>query len=240
MKFRLSIAVAIAVFAASMFASPALAQMSRINISGPIAQTRISSGFGVRRGFPRARSGFGHINRSRFFPGSFLYPPYFYSPYFSSPYFYPDYDYQEYEPIETQASPPQVITVQPPPAPAPAATPVESLVLENHGGQWVRVSNLGQPSALAQSTGLDTARAAAPTRLPPTVLVFCDGHTEEVERYMIQGDVIFTGSNYWTTGSWTKKVPIPALDIPATVKLNGERGVKFSLPSGPNEVMIRP
>src|SRR5215831_2001727 len=240
MKFRLSIAVAIAVFAAAMFASPALAQMSRINISGPIAQTRISSGFGVRRGFPRARIGFGHINRSQFFPGSFLYPPYFYSPYFSSPYFYPDYDYQEYEPIETQASPPQVITVQPPPAPAPAATPVESLVLENHGGQWVRVSNLGQPSALAQSTGLDTARAAAPTRLPPTVLVFCNGHTEEVERYMIQGDVIFVGSNYWTTGSWTKKVPIPALDIPATVKLNEERGVKFSLPSGPNEVMIRP
>src|SRR5262249_15523667 len=76
MKFRLSIAVAIAVFAAAMFASPVLAQMSRINISGPIAQTRISSGFGVRRVFPRARIGFGHINRSQFFPGSFLYPPY--------------------------------------------------------------------------------------------------------------------------------------------------------------------
>src|SRR5262245_26182752 len=165
MKFRLSIPVAIAVLAAPMFASPALAQMSRINISGPIAQTRISSG--VRRGFPRARIGFGHINRSQFFPGSFLYPSYFYSPYF-----YPDYDYQEYEPIETQASPPQVITVQPPPTPAPAATPVESLVLENHGGQWVRISNFGQPSAPAQSTRLDTARAA-PTRLPPTVLVFC-------------------------------------------------------------------
>src|SRR5262245_12581953 len=242
MKFRLSIGVAVAVFAAAMFASPALAQMLRVDISGRIAQARISSGFGVGRGIPRTIIGFGHINRSQFFPASFLYPPYFYPPYFSSPYFYPDYDYQEYEPNEMQASPPQVITVQPPPAPAPppAATPVESLVLENHGGQWVRVSNLGQPSGLAQSTGLDTARAATPTRLPPTVLVFCDGHTEEVERYMIQGDVIFTGSNYWTTGSWTKKVPIPALDIPATVKLNEERGVKFSLPSGPNEVMIRP
>jgi hypothetical protein len=30
------------------------------------------------------------------------------------------------------------------------------------------------------------------------------------------------------------------LDVPATLKLNQERGAKFSLPSGPNEVMIRP
>jgi len=29
------------------------------------------------------------------------------------------------------------------------------------------------------------------------------------------------------------------LDIPASLKLNNERGAKFSLPSGPNEIVVR-
>jgi hypothetical protein len=238
MNFRFTLPATIVVFVATVFVSEAAAQMRRMGVSAPFGQARISSRFGPRAGFPRARIGFGGFNRGQFFPGSLLYP-YFYPPYFY-PGYYPDYDYEEYQQNETQASPPQVITVQPAPspAPAPAASPVQSLVLENQGGQWVRISNFGQPSALAPPTGPDSARAAA--KLPPTVLVFRDGHNEEVERYMIQGDVIFIGANYWSTGSWTKKVPIGALDIPATVRLNEERGGKFSLPSGPNEVMLRP
>jgi len=235
MKFRFLIAVSIVVFAAAVFASEASAQIRRMGVSVPFRQARISSRFGPRAGFQRARIGFGFggFNRGQFFPGSLLYP-YFYPPYFYPPYF-PDYDYEEYQQNETQASPPQVITVQPAPAPvpAPAPSPVQSLVLENQGGQWVRISNFSQSVALAPP-------AAPPARLPPTVLVFRDGHNEEVERYMIQGNVIFIGANYWSTGSWTKKVPIASLDIPATVKLNEERGGKFSLPSGPNEVMLRP
>ena len=235
MKVRFPIAVRIVVFAAAVFASEAPAQMRRMGVSAPFGQARISSRFGPRAGFQRARIGFGFggFNRGQFFPGSLLYP-YFYPPYFYPPYF-PDYDYEEYQQNETQASPPQVITVQPAPAPAPAPapSPVQSLVLENQGGQWVRISNFSQPVALAPPV-------APPARLPPTVLVFRDGHNEEVERYMIQGNVIFIGANYWSTGSWTKKVPIASLDIPATVKLNEERGGKFSLPSRPNEVMLRP
>jgi len=241
MKFRFLIAISIVVFAATVFVSEATAQMGRMGVSARFGQARIASRFGPRAGFPRARIGFGFggFNRGQFFPGSLLYP-YLYQPYFYPPY-YPDYDYGEYEQNETQASPPQVITVQPAPAPAPAPSPVQSLVLENQGGQWVRISNFGQPPALALPTGPDSARAGAPpAKLPPTVLVFRDGQNEEVERYMIQGNVIFIGANYWNTGSWIKKVPIAALDIPATVKLNEERGGKFSLPSGPNEVMLRP
>src|SRR5262249_21775349 len=193
-----------------------------IGVSAPCGQHRFSWCFGPRACSPLAKIvfGFGVFTRGQVFPGSLLYP-YFYPPYFYPPY-YPDYDNEEYQQNETQVSPPQVITVQPAPAPAPAPSPVQSLVLENQGGQWVRISNFSQPVALAPP-------AAPPARLPPTVLVFRDGHNEEVERYMIQGNVIFIGANYWSTGSWTKKVPIAALDIPATVKLNEERGGKFSL-----------
>src|SRR5215831_11091430 len=155
MKLRVTISLAVVVFAATGFVLPAAAQRGGVGISAPFAQGRSSSRFGPRTGFARTRLGFGRFNRGQFFPGSLAYP------YFYPPYFYPDYNYQdEYPPIETQASPPQVITVQPTPAPAPAASPVESLVLENHGGQWVRISNFA--SALAQPTQPDSGRAPAP------------------------------------------------------------------------------
>jgi len=231
MKRSIVVALAIIVFAAAVSVSPGMAQVGRTGVSGRFAQARIAPRVGPRTGFSRARIGFGRFNHA-FFPGSSFYP-YFYPPY------YPDYSYEEYQPIQDQAPPPEVITVQPTPAPTPAASPVESLVLENQGGQWVRISNLRQPAAPVPPRP-DSQKAAPPAQLPPAVLVFCDGHREEVEKYMIKGDFIFTGANYWTTGSWTRKVAIAALDIPATVKLNEERGAKFSLPSGPNEVMIRP
>jgi hypothetical protein len=56
---------------------------------------------------------------------------------------------------------------------------------------------------------------------------------------MIQGDILYTNTDRWTTGSWTQKIPLADLDIPASLKLNKDRGTKFNLPSGPNEVMIR-
>jgi hypothetical protein len=82
--------------------------------------------------------------------------------------------------------------------------------------------------------------AEPPRELPPTVLVFRDGHEEEVKSYTIIDKTLYTSANYWTSGSWTRKIEIANLDVPATLKLNQERGSKFSLPSGPQEVVIRP
>jgi hypothetical protein len=83
--------------------------------------------------------------------------------------------------------------------------------------------------------------AAQPSQeLPPAVLVFRDGRQEEVKRYMIMGTVIYTRADYWSTGSWTRKIAIADLDVPATLRLNQGRGAKFGLPSGPDEVVVRP
>ena len=234
MNPRLTISVAIFVLTTTVFVSPGLAQIRGMGGFAPAARARVASRFGTGIGFGRPYNG-------HFFPGSVLLPPYF----------YPAYDDDEYQPIPAQAPPPQII-VPPAPSPVPVATPVESLVLENRGGQWVRISNYSQwlvpaqstlpespPVSNLQSAPAGTREVAPPAKLPPTVLVFCDGHIEEVERYMIRGDVIFVNANYWSTGSWTRKVPVAALDVPATLKLNEERGGKFTLPSGPNEVIIR-
>ena len=42
------------------------------------------------------------------------------------------------------------------------------------------------------------------------------------------------------SGSWTRKIQIADSDVPATLKLNQERGLKFVLPASPNEVVMRP
>ena len=85
-----------------------------------------------------------------------------------------------------------------------------------------------------------THAAKPPTELPPAVLVFRDGHQEEIGKYMITGATIYVSTDYWTSGSWTRKVQIAELDVPATLKLNQERGANFRLPSGPEEVIVRP
>jgi hypothetical protein len=130
------------------------------------------------------------------------------------------------------------------------------MVLELRGDHWVRLTSYGEstqlggtgerastatsapnlPAAKAQRT----ATTEVPNELPRAALVFRDGHTEEVRKYVIVGSTVYTAADYWTTGSWSRKIPIADLDVPATLKLNQQRGTNFRLPSGPTEVMMRP
>src|SRR5215469_588826 len=146
------------------------------------------------------------------------------------------YDSEPYEypppPPEPQAEP------QPRPAVVEADRPLPSpLLLELHGDQWVEVSSFRSPAAEPQQLPSGNQK---PNPLPPAVLVFRDGHTEEVSSYSIIGPVIYTKADYWASGKWTRKIQIADLDLPATLKQNQERGVKFELPSSPDEVMLRP
>jgi hypothetical protein len=116
---------------------------------------------------------------------------------------------------------------------------IQPIVLERHGDQWISVTN-GSPSpGPSRSAEPEPAlRAARP--LPPAVLVFRDGHEEEFTSYTIIGGTLYAKTNYWDSGTWTRVIQIANLDVPATLKLNAERGSNFRLPSGPQEIMIRP
>lgn len=176
---------------------------------------------------------------------------------FPYPYFYPDSDAgNDFQP----AAQPQVIVVPastpaPPPAP-PAAR--ESLLIEWQGDHFVRTtmsakaasggqtmpdysekSALSSPAAGRSAPGSKDAAQKA-RELPPAVLVFHDGRREEVSEYTIMSGTIYSKADYWTTGSWTRKIQIADLDVPATLRLNQERGVKFVLPASANEVVVRP
>jgi hypothetical protein len=178
------------------------------------------------------------------FPGSFYWP-----------YFYPDYDYDygyDSEPQIVETPPPQII--QQVAQPAPLAPAPDSVVIELQGDHWVRVTNYGQSQTDGPSSQPEPGRAPnsqvavprrtqapePPTDVPAAVLVFRDGHREEIGKYVVVGSTLYASADYWSSGSWTRKVQLSALDVPATLKLNEERDAKFSLPSGPNEVMVRP
>jgi hypothetical protein len=171
------------------------------------------------------------------------------------PYFYSDSDYDSREASQQ----PQVVVVQasaplpPPPPPAPR----ESLLIEWQGDHFVRTTSakdsagaqiatdyaekFAVPSSPAIRSGPGQKNTAQPPRdLPPAVLVFRDGHKDEVSEYTIMSGTIYSKTDYWTTGSWTRKIQVADLDVPATLKLNRERGLKFVLPGSPNEVVTRP
>jgi hypothetical protein len=156
--------------------------------------------------------------------------PYFYG----APYFYSDYN--SYEP-EYPAPPPT-----PQPAPVVQAKPEplpDAVLLELRGNQWVKVTNFGEASAQTLGTAA-TAPAPPQKEMPPAVLIYRDGHSEEVSSYSIIGKVMYTKADYWSSGAWTRTIQIADLDVPATLQQNQRRGVKFDLPSGPDEVIIRP
>jgi hypothetical protein len=60
---------------------------------------------------------------------------------------------------------------------------------------------------------------------PATALVFRDQHVEEVHNYAIAG-----GTLWVLNDASAKKIPLAQLDIPATVKVNDDRGVEFQVP----------
>jgi hypothetical protein len=126
--------------------------------------------------------------------------------------------------------------------PAPSQPP---LMIELRGGQYVRVSSTANPSGGDAERMLVASNAGAPLTAPatsalPTVFVFRDGHHEESSDYSIYGGVIYTRTEYWTDGAWTKQIPISALNVAESRKINEDRGVKFTLPGAPNEVVTRP
>lgn len=184
--------------------------------SGTRTTVRISGG-GFNRGFHSRRFG-----RSGFYGYGYGWP----------------YGYSEYDGYE------EVPVVPPQPAAAPAPTvqfkeePVASpALLELQGGQWVQVRSFITGTASAEK---GFASQSASNEVAPAVLIYRDGRSEEVSSYSIIGDTIYTKADYYASGSWERKIQIADLDIPATLKQNRDRGVKFELPSGPNEVMLRP
>jgi len=144
-------------------------------------------------------------------------------------------------------------------APANSQPSSGPLMIELQNGRYVRVnSHAADGEALPLS-----ASAAAPKKssghlirpdstpppmiasatapdLPPAVLIFHDGHREEVRDYTIADGTLYARGDYYTDGYWNKKIDLASLNVPQTLQANADRNIKFVLPSSPNEVITRP
>ena len=90
--------------------------------------------------------------------------------------------------------------------------------------QWLAEQD---QDAYAQGTGSPGRPAAShqARQEPATVLVYRDGHERQIENYAI------VASTLWNfMGTRTEKIPLDDLDIPATIRVNEQRGVDFQLP----------
>jgi hypothetical protein len=172
--------------------------------------------------------------------------------YYGDPYSLADY------PTESAATwpPPQIVFVQPVPSvQTQPETKAEPLLIELRGDHYVRIggvfpqhenaaprddSSAATPQVSPLAAKVEAPARARTTPLLPATLIYRDGHSEQVQDYAIFGGTIYARGDYWQNGYWTKPIQLSALNIPATLQTNQEQGVKFVLPSGPNEVVTRP
>ncbi|MFZ1916213.1 MAG: hypothetical protein WAU58_01475 [Terriglobales bacterium] len=169
-------------------------------------------------------------------------------------YFYGDYSSEQQAP----ESAPQFVMMPPPIAadipPQPKASP---LLIELEGDHYVRYGGsvrrpetgetpavpVREPRASSDPTRSSARQteAVSSASLAPTVLIYRDGHREQIPDYAIVGRVLYTHSvNNAQPGYGMRSIEVSALDIQATVAANRENGVNFVVPSGPNEVVTRP
>jgi hypothetical protein len=197
---------------------------------------------GARFASGPAFSGTGFGPSQRF--GYGFYPRAFYPLAFGDP-FYADLLSQGY-PVASQ---PPMIFMQVPAAasesaPMQASSQVQPLMIELQGDRYVRIGadETAGAEMIEQEPRPEESGNSVPTaaELPPAVLVFRDGHREEVSDYTIADGALYTRANYYTDGSWTRKIELSSLNLAETAESNQSRGVPFRLPSAPNEVIVRP
>jgi hypothetical protein len=136
----------------------------------------------------------------------------------------------------------------------------QPLMIELQNGRYVRVNSIaadGDALPLAPNPAQAAKTSSRPTRLtpsqppliataspaqslPPAVLIFRDGHREEVGDYTIADGFLYARGDYYTDGYWNKKIDLSTLNLNQTLQANADRSVKFVLPSSPNEVITRP
>ena len=161
-------------------------------------------------------------------------------------FFYPlDWDYLSPPAYPDTSQPPNIVT-QPPAVHTtaePASPPAQPLLIELQGDRYVQVSGetiadeqMLNPRA-ATTNGKIRLQAAGPQM---AVLVFRDGHKQNVSAYTIADGFLYVPSDYYAVGTWNQKIPVASLDLPETLRVNESRGVGFQLPTAPNEVIVGP
>src|SRR5437868_6533832 len=101
---------------------------------------------------------------------------------------------------------PQIIVLQLPPPAAPVVKedpkPIVPFMIQFQGGQYVRSDNAEKP---VQQTAVNTVtktRVAdtwpVVNEIIPAILIFRDGHREQIREYTVVDGTIYAHGDYWT------------------------------------------
>jgi len=198
----------------------------------PVCVAQRHGGFGGSHGFSGAgRGGFLGRERNEFARGYFL---------GDYPLFYDDYPFA---PAVADVGP-QMIVLQQPAAETPSRPRPAPLLIELPGDRYVRYGGAGRSSEESQSSERNAGQRESspdPPQLAATVLIYRDGHREQIPDYAIVGGVLYAhNAGVAEPGYGLRNIQLSALDIAATMRANQENGINFVLPAGPNEVVTRP
>lgn len=198
-----------------------------------------------------AQRGFSGAHIGAHFGGRFSSPRsgQFWPGYTSLPLFgdslYPDGFFDSGYPV---AAAPSFIVIQQPSAAqatVPVHQPEQPLLIELRDGHYVRVGDQrtsdDQPENVQPVLPAVNVRAAQIANAPPsTTLIFQNGSREQISGYTIADGILYAQADYYTDGSWNRKIPLSSLDLVATVKENQSRGIPFQIPTAPNQVIVGP
>jgi len=103
--------------------------------------------------------------------------------------------------------------------------PIFHMVVEQPGARYSGGDPDDARDLPAQSQPVQeqsVAREAKPNE--PSVLIFRDGHEQEVSNYAIMGPTVYVFDKR------TQKIALADLDVAATIKANDDRGLEFKIP----------
>jgi hypothetical protein len=187
---------------------------------------RFGSGFrsGINQGSFRSGRAFGgfrgfgprHFRNRTFFSsyspgfyGYYGYPGYYGSDFYSSADYYPSYDYYGSSYYSAQND---------------VARQQQDIDRLEDEVARLREQRESQPGEARDAPAPQAdSRSVVST---PTLLIFRDKHTQEVQNYAIIGGTLWIFSEQRAT-----KLPLSWLDIEATTKANEDRGVNFEVPN---------
>jgi hypothetical protein len=193
--------------------SPAFASAPRFGVnSGALFGTHSGTHFGTNfgRGFRQPFPGSRRFHQRGFFR---TFSPYYFG-YYGYPGYYSDYSYSSidsYPAYDYYA-----------PYPAPSSN---DLAQQQHDIDRLE-DEVARLREERESTAATPAKPPVEIKSAPTLLVFRDKHTQEVQNYAVVGGTLWIFSEQRAT-----KLPLSWLDIDATTKANDERGVDFRLPN---------
>jgi hypothetical protein len=148
--------------------------------------------------------------------------------------------------------PGQPVIMQAPPPVTETHAPAAPLMIELQGDRYVQISGdevshaqmldqMPTDQMPADAAGLRSEAASTPqSQRAATVLIFRDGHHQEISDYTIANGVLYASADYYSSGSWNQKIALSSLDLRETLNANQSRGNQFRVPSAANEVIVGP